>query len=178
VCRAGTKRYYETGELPKWGNPPERDSVGLLHCSPPCQSLSKLNSHSDAALIEEKHIPLLDQVCWSHIIRCGNSADQQDQAFALLASLSSTVRLLCSPSEVQKVLQARTFFAESIQGYELLCQTWPSIIYGIYLRECQSSRPNTMAARYMGCLCNEWVAIDTLCCACEATLHLCVRLLR
>lgn len=45
--------------------------------------------------------------------RCGKQCRPASQAFALLASLSSTVR---SPSEVQKVLQARTFFCREYIG--------------------------------------------------------------
>lgn len=65
VCHgycAGTRHYHETGELPKWGKPPERDGVGLLHCSPPCQGLSKLNTWTDEARVEEGLFPVLDQV--------------------------------------------------------------------------------------------------------------------
>ncbi|CAL8463715.1 g3249 [Coccomyxa elongata] len=58
----GTRHYHKTGELPKWGKPPERDGVGLLHCSPPCQGLSKLNTWTDEARVEEGLFPVLDQL--------------------------------------------------------------------------------------------------------------------
>lgn len=85
--------------------------MGLLHCSPPCQSLSKLNSHSDAALIEEKLIPLLDQVSWSPLIDVGNSADQQVRLlhFLLLCQALSAALQKCKRSYKQE-----PFFAESI----------------------------------------------------------------
>ncbi len=51
--------------MPKWGVPPKKGTVHLLHASPPCQSLSKLNMFSDEGSIENKLFPILEQVCFS-----------------------------------------------------------------------------------------------------------------
>jgi hypothetical protein len=54
----------QTGQLPPWGTPPDQatGSVGLIHTSPPCQALSKLNRWGDVPRAQRELFPLLDQV--------------------------------------------------------------------------------------------------------------------
>ena len=59
---AGIAQLQDNGQQPAWGVAPEQDRVGLLHASPPCQSLSTLNRYRCLATVQDNLFPLLNEV--------------------------------------------------------------------------------------------------------------------
>lgn len=60
---AGMKQQAKGGMKPWYGTAPGKGGVDILHMSPPCQAMSKVNMHANVATIKKEMVPLLDQVC-------------------------------------------------------------------------------------------------------------------
>ncbi|CAL8469141.1 g8682 [Coccomyxa elongata] len=57
----GMKQQAKDGMKPSYGTAPRKREVDILHMSPPCQPMSKVNMHANMATINKSMVPLLDQ---------------------------------------------------------------------------------------------------------------------
>ncbi|BDA45119.1 hypothetical protein COCOBI_06-5990 [Coccomyxa sp. Obi] len=60
-CLNGIQQQAKDGMEPAYGTAPRKGEVDILHMSPPCQSMSKVNMHANLATIKKEMFPLLDQ---------------------------------------------------------------------------------------------------------------------